>query len=63
MEILISYINPKAPAKNDLQAISRGTLADLRKDLQKAVDAGPDKMVEYHYRDIEEMIEFALDNR
>ena len=63
VEILISYINPKTLAKTDLQAIARGTLADLRKELQDAVDVGPGKMVEYHYRDLEEMIEFALDNR
>lgn len=60
VEQLIVLIAEKTAAKNDLQAVARGTLKSLRKDLQEALDNLDDGMVKYHFADLEEMIELAL---
>lgn len=60
VEQLIVMIAEKTAAKNDLQAIARGTLKSLRSDMQDAIDELDDGMVKYHLSDLEEMIELAL---
>ena len=63
VEQLIAWISTKTATKNDLQAIARGTLKSLRKDIQDIPDADTGSMDYFHYNDLEEMIELALDGK
>jgi len=60
VEQLIAMIAEKTAAKNDLQAVARGTLKSLRRDLQEALDNLDEGIVKYHFADLEEMIQKAL---
>lgn len=60
VEQLIALITDKTAARNDLQAVARGSLKSLRKDIQDALDELDEGMVKYHFEDLEEMIQKAL---
>jgi len=63
VEQLISMIAEKTATRNDLQATARGTLRSLRSDLQDAIGEYNTGLVRYHFEDLEEMIELALDGK
>ncbi len=61
VERLISFVTDKSAAGNDLQSIARGTLLDLLKELKEQSNANVKNMEYYHYFDLVEIIDAALD--
>lgn len=61
VETLIKYASGTTAAKNDLQAVSLGTLLELRKDLNKHIKSGKNGIVQFHLTDLDQMISKALD--
>ncbi len=57
---LIKFISGKTAAHNDLQAIARGTLMALQKDLEKQIDKNTAGIEHYHFIDLNETIKLAL---
>ncbi|MCG8411530.1 MAG: zinc-dependent metalloprotease [Bacteroidales bacterium] len=60
VEQLISFADGKKATRNDLQAISKGILTKLRKDLHSAISNGAKGIEYYHYTDLKSMIEKAI---
>lgn len=48
------------PKKSDIVSLTRGTLMELHKDLEKAAKKADDKMTKYHYQDCQQRISTAL---
>ncbi len=61
IEKLISFVNDKDTPKSDLQAIARGTLRNLQKDLKIKITNSED-IKNYHFIDMADMIKQKLDN-
>lgn len=57
---LIGYIKPGSAAGNDLQAVSRGKLAELESVLSKQVKKKKNNAEYYHILDLKETIRIAL---
>ena len=49
------------PKKSDIVSLSRGSLMELHKDLEKAAKKADDKMTKYHYEDCMQRIAKALE--
>lgn len=61
VETLISFIDDKSEINNDLNAVARGTLISLQNDLERMGKKMEKGMVYYHYTDLNDMIQIALD--
>ncbi|MFC2096917.1 zinc-dependent metalloprotease [Bacteroidota bacterium] len=63
VEQLIKFGTGTTAAKNDLQAIARGTLKNLNEDFKKQIKKGGNGIEYFHFVDLSEMIEIALENK
>lgn len=63
VEILITFISGETAAKNDLQAVARGTLIDVQKELQRQISKNKKGIEHYHFTDLKEMIDLALEGK
>lgn len=61
VEQLIKFISGKSAARNDLQAISRGTLMELQQAFQQQIDKNIAGIEHYHFVDLNETIKLALE--
>ena len=63
VEQMISFISGESAAKNDLQAVARGTLIDLQKKLQQHISKNRKGIEHYHFIDLKEIIDIALEGK
>lgn len=63
VEQLISFTSGKTAAKNDLQAVSRGILLDLQKDIEAEIAKNNKSIIHYHFVDINETIKIAMQGK
>jgi len=63
VEQMISFISGESAAKNDLQAVARGTLIDLQKELQQHISKNRKGIEHYHFIDLKEIIDIALEGK
>jgi len=63
VEQLITFISGETAAKNDLQAVARGSLIDLQKELQQQISINRKGMEHYHFVDLNEIIDIALEGK
>ncbi len=63
VEQLIAYISDKTAAKNDLQAVARGTLINIKRDLDAQISKYIIGIEHYHFVDLSNMIKNALENK
>lgn len=63
VEQMISFISGETAAKNDLQAVARGTLIDLQKELTQHISKNRKGIEHYHFTDLKEIIDIALEGK
>jgi hypothetical protein len=63
VEIMITFISGEIAAKNDLQAVARGTLIDLQNELKKQISKNRAGMEHYHFVDLNAIIKLALEGK
>ena len=63
VEQLISNISTETAAKSDLQAVARGTLINIKRDLDTQIAKYVIGIEHYHFVDLSNMIKVALENK